>query len=226
MIAFCKLVADSDESQHRPPSGGREGIADDPVVGLGGLSAAAVRSMQREAPSTRGGEARMGEYGILGHPKWQCGFHVVFIPKGRRNTLYVQLRSPLEEVFRRLAEQKQIWHQAEEDARWEQMTRRRWAATVYVSASASVLSCFERLTTLSPPALPGACYLVAMPGSAEIDVTSPHSSACTQACRSSPGAHQGGGSAAIVRGGQSTVPWTSSGLPPATTRSNSSHQAA
>jgi putative transposase len=33
--------------------------------------------------------------------------HVVFIPKCRRSTLYVELRKYLREVFRRLAEQKE-----------------------------------------------------------------------------------------------------------------------
>jgi len=38
--------------------------------------------------------------------KWECKYHVVFIPKCRRKTLYQQLRRHLGEVFRRLAEQK------------------------------------------------------------------------------------------------------------------------
>ena len=36
-----------------------------------------------------------------------CKYHVVFIPKCRRRTLYVQLRQHLGEVFRRLATQKE-----------------------------------------------------------------------------------------------------------------------
>jgi putative transposase len=38
--------------------------------------------------------------------KWDCKYHVVFIPKCRRKTLYVQLRPHLWEVFRKLAAQK------------------------------------------------------------------------------------------------------------------------
>jgi putative transposase len=43
----------------------------------------------------------------LNHSKWECKYHVVFIPKCRRKTLYAQLRRHLGEVFRRLAEQKE-----------------------------------------------------------------------------------------------------------------------
>jgi len=43
----------------------------------------------------------------LSHSKWDCKYHVVFIPKCRRKTLYAELRKHLGEVFRRLAEQKE-----------------------------------------------------------------------------------------------------------------------
>jgi len=43
----------------------------------------------------------------LGHSKWECKYHVVFIPKCRRRTLYEQLRRDLGEVFRTLAEHKE-----------------------------------------------------------------------------------------------------------------------
>ena len=49
----------------------------------------------------------MDETGSLSHTKWECKIHVVFIPKCRRRTLYEQLRQPLGEVLRRLAEQKE-----------------------------------------------------------------------------------------------------------------------
>src|SRR5271168_2689412 len=49
----------------------------------------------------------MDEHESLNHSKWECKYHVVFIPKCRRKTLYVQLRQYLGEVFRRLAEQKE-----------------------------------------------------------------------------------------------------------------------
>jgi putative transposase len=49
----------------------------------------------------------MDEYESLSHSKWECKYHVVFIPKCRRKTLYEQLRKHLGEVFRRLAEQRE-----------------------------------------------------------------------------------------------------------------------
>jgi putative transposase len=49
----------------------------------------------------------MDEYGSLSHTKWECKYHVVFIPKCRRKTLYAELRPHLGEVFRKLAEQKE-----------------------------------------------------------------------------------------------------------------------
>ena len=49
----------------------------------------------------------MDEYESLSHSKWKCKYHVIFIPKCRRKTLYKELREHLGEVFRRLAEQKQ-----------------------------------------------------------------------------------------------------------------------
>ena len=49
----------------------------------------------------------MDESESLSHSKWECKYHVVFIPKCRRRTLYEQLRRYLGEVFRKLAEQKE-----------------------------------------------------------------------------------------------------------------------
>ena len=45
----------------------------------------------------------MDEYESLSHSRWECKYHVVFIPKCRRKTLYVSLRKHLGEVFRQLA---------------------------------------------------------------------------------------------------------------------------
>lgn len=49
----------------------------------------------------------MIEYQTLSHTKWECKYHVVFIPKCRRKVLYGQLRQYLGEVFRELARQKE-----------------------------------------------------------------------------------------------------------------------
>ena len=49
----------------------------------------------------------MDEFQSLSHTKWDCKYHVVFIPKCWRRTLYAQLRKDLAEVFRRLASQRE-----------------------------------------------------------------------------------------------------------------------
>jgi putative transposase len=48
----------------------------------------------------------MNEPESLNHTKWECKYHVVFIPKYRRKALYGELRKHVGEVFRSLAEQK------------------------------------------------------------------------------------------------------------------------
>ena len=49
----------------------------------------------------------MDEYESLSHTKWECKYHIIFIPKYRRKALYGQLRRHLGEVIRKLAEQKE-----------------------------------------------------------------------------------------------------------------------
>lgn len=49
----------------------------------------------------------MDEYESLSHSRWECKYHVVFIPKCRRKRLYATLRKYLGEVFRQLAQQKE-----------------------------------------------------------------------------------------------------------------------
>ena len=49
----------------------------------------------------------MDDYESVSHSKWECKYHVVFIPKYRRKTLYGELRQHLGEVFRKLAMQKE-----------------------------------------------------------------------------------------------------------------------
>jgi hypothetical protein len=43
-------------------------------------------------------EFTMDEFESLSHTKWECKYHVVFIPKCRRKTLYAELRRHLGEV--------------------------------------------------------------------------------------------------------------------------------
>lgn len=49
----------------------------------------------------------MDEAGSLSHTKWECKYHVIFIPKMRRKALYGQLRQHLPGVFRELARQRE-----------------------------------------------------------------------------------------------------------------------
>jgi putative transposase len=49
----------------------------------------------------------MDEFESLSHTKWECKYHVVFIPKFRRKALYGQLRDHLGELLRKLAIQKE-----------------------------------------------------------------------------------------------------------------------
>jgi len=49
----------------------------------------------------------MDQYASLNHTKWDCKYHVVFIPKCRRKMLYGELRKHLGTVFRTLTEQKE-----------------------------------------------------------------------------------------------------------------------
>jgi len=49
----------------------------------------------------------MQTYESLKHTTWECKYHVVFIPKYRRKTLYVTLRRDLGVVFRELARQRE-----------------------------------------------------------------------------------------------------------------------
>jgi REP-associated tyrosine transposase len=49
----------------------------------------------------------MDDYESLSHTKWECKYHIVFIPKCRRKTIFGQIRQHLGEVFRKLAAQKE-----------------------------------------------------------------------------------------------------------------------
>ena len=43
----------------------------------------------------------------LSHTRWDCKYHVVFIPKRRKKAIYGALRKHLGEIFRELAQQRQ-----------------------------------------------------------------------------------------------------------------------
>jgi putative transposase len=47
------------------------------------------------------------QYQSLAHSKWECKYHVVFVPKRRRKVLYGELRRQLGVIFHELARQKE-----------------------------------------------------------------------------------------------------------------------
>ena len=49
----------------------------------------------------------MDEPRTLNHSKYECKYHVVFIPKRRRKLLYKELRRDLGEIFKELARRKE-----------------------------------------------------------------------------------------------------------------------
>lgn len=48
----------------------------------------------------------MSDFGSLTHSRWDCKYHVVFIPKYRKKKLFGQVRRYLRSVFHELAQQK------------------------------------------------------------------------------------------------------------------------
>ena len=49
----------------------------------------------------------MEHYESLHHTKWECKYHIVWIPKWRKRILYGQLRKELRQILRGLAKQKE-----------------------------------------------------------------------------------------------------------------------
>ena len=49
----------------------------------------------------------VGTYQSLSHSMWNCKFHVVFVPKRRRKTLFGNIRKKLGPIFHELARQKE-----------------------------------------------------------------------------------------------------------------------
>ena len=52
-------------------------------------------------------EENIQGYRSLSHSKWDCKYHVVFIPKKRRKALFGQARRQLTDIFHALARQKE-----------------------------------------------------------------------------------------------------------------------
>ena len=49
----------------------------------------------------------MKEYQSLAHTRWDCKYHIVFIPKRRKKAIFGKLRRYLGEIFRELAKHKE-----------------------------------------------------------------------------------------------------------------------
>ena len=49
----------------------------------------------------------MDDQSSLSHTRWECKYHIVWIPKYRRKVLYKQIRRHLGEVFHSLAAQRE-----------------------------------------------------------------------------------------------------------------------
>ena len=49
----------------------------------------------------------MNDYESLKHTRWECKYHVIFIPKWRKKQIYGSLRKELGKVLRELAQHKE-----------------------------------------------------------------------------------------------------------------------
>jgi putative transposase len=52
------------------------------------------------------GEISMSDYQSFSHSKWNCKYHLVFVPKKRRKIFYGEIRKEIGKIFRELAHQK------------------------------------------------------------------------------------------------------------------------
>ena len=50
----------------------------------------------------------MEKFESLSHVRWECKYHVVFIPKYRRKAIYGKLRAGIGRILRDLCEQKEV----------------------------------------------------------------------------------------------------------------------
>ena len=49
----------------------------------------------------------MNTYESLSHTRWECKYHIVFIPKYRRKALFGEIRKQMGELFHELARQRE-----------------------------------------------------------------------------------------------------------------------
>jgi putative transposase len=60
-----------------------------------------------ESPSGQE-EERMKDFDSLSHVRWECKYHVIWIPKYRRKVIFGDLRKKVGRILRELCEQKNI----------------------------------------------------------------------------------------------------------------------
>ena len=44
----------------------------------------------------------------LSHTRWDCSYHIIFIPKYRRKTFFKEVRKEIREILRTLCEYKDV----------------------------------------------------------------------------------------------------------------------
>ena len=49
----------------------------------------------------------MNNYESLNHTKWECKYHIVFIPKWRKKAIFGKIRTHLGSIFHELAQRKE-----------------------------------------------------------------------------------------------------------------------
>lgn len=49
----------------------------------------------------------MNQVGTLSHTRWECKYHVIFIPKHRRKVMFGRIRKELSGIFKELASHKE-----------------------------------------------------------------------------------------------------------------------
>ena len=50
----------------------------------------------------------MQEYQSLSHVRWECKYHIVFVPKYRKKVLYGRTRQRIGRIFHQLCRQKEV----------------------------------------------------------------------------------------------------------------------
>jgi putative transposase len=49
----------------------------------------------------------MNDIQSLSHSKWRCKYHIVFVPKYRRQEIYGKIKADIGQILRKLCEQKE-----------------------------------------------------------------------------------------------------------------------